>query len=84
MASIRKFKKSKFYYACWTDQKGKQVQKSTRTTDKRRAKEIADAIEKTERKLKEEGQSVSMVTDQFDALLKSMGAQSRLKTTVSV
>jgi len=83
MASLRKFKKSKFYYACWTDQKGKQVQKSTKTTDKRRAKEIADAIEKTERKLREEGQSVSMVTDQFDSLLKTMGAQSRLKTTTS-
>lgn len=83
MASLRKFKKSQFYYACYTDRFGKQQQRSTKTTDKRRAKEIAEGFEKIERKLREEGHSVSMVEDHFDGLLKSMGAQSRLKTTAS-
>lgn len=83
MASLRTSKKSRFYYACYTDRFGVQRQKSTKTADKRKAKEIADTIEKTERKIREEGQSISVVIDHYDALLKSIGAQSRLKTTTA-
>ncbi|HVU48154.1 MAG TPA: tyrosine-type recombinase/integrase [Terracidiphilus sp.] len=46
MASIRlKPDKSQYYYACFTDQDNVQRQKSTRTTNRKLAQQIADALE---------------------------------------
>lgn len=50
MASIRlKSEKSQYYYACYTDRDGVQRQKSTKTTDKKLAQQIADALETSHR-----------------------------------
>jgi len=49
MASIVKRKKSRFWTACYTNHDGRQLKKSTKTTDKNQALEIAIRYERTER-----------------------------------
>jgi integrase len=49
MASVVKRKKSRFWTACYTNHDGRQLKKSTKTTDKNQAMEIAIRYEKTER-----------------------------------
>src|SRR5260221_10544239 len=45
MASLRRHKETKFWFACFTGPDGRRYQKSTRETDKRRAQKIADQYE---------------------------------------
>ena len=45
MASLRRFPRSPYWYACFTRPDGKQVQVSTKETDKRRAQKIADRFD---------------------------------------
>ncbi len=49
MASVVKRKKSRFWTACYTNHDGRQLKKSTKTTDKNQALEIAIRYERTER-----------------------------------
>lgn len=50
MASVRRKPGSKFYYACYTAADGTQLQKSTKSTDKKTAQKIADELEEPFRK----------------------------------
>ena len=50
MASLRKLSNSKYWIACYTDNKGKQRQRSTKEIDRRKAKIIADELESAYRK----------------------------------
>ena len=44
-ASLRQFKDSRFWFACFTGPGGERVQRSTKEIDRRRAQKIADAYE---------------------------------------
>lgn len=48
MASIAKREKSKFWTACFTSRDGRQLKRSTKTTDKRQALQIALELERVE------------------------------------
>ena len=47
MASLRRFPRSPYWFACFTGPDGRQKQCSTKETDKRRAQKIADRYEET-------------------------------------
>jgi integrase len=49
MASIVRRKKSRFWTACYTTRDGRQLKRSTKTTDKRQALQIALELERVER-----------------------------------
>ena len=53
MASVVKRKNSKFWTACYTARDGRQLKRSTKTTDKNQAIEIAIELERVERKAKQ-------------------------------
>jgi integrase len=50
MASVIKRKKSRFWTACFTSRDGRQLKKSTKTTDKNQAIQIAIEFERVERR----------------------------------
>lgn len=50
MASIRQKRGTRYWVACFTDKTGKQRQRSTKETDRRKAKIIADELESAYRK----------------------------------
>jgi hypothetical protein len=52
MASVVRRKNSKFWTACYTARDGRQLKRSTKTTDKNQAMEIAIEFERVERKAK--------------------------------
>jgi len=54
MASLRKLPNSRFWIACFTRADGRQTQRSTKQTDRRRAQALAEQFEKAE-KLASEG-----------------------------
>src|SRR5215470_4207052 len=45
MASIRRYKDSKFWFACVTLPNGRRVQRSTKETDQKKALKIAERLE---------------------------------------
>jgi integrase len=49
MASLRKRGATRFWFACYTDQNGRRVQRSTKQTEKRKAQEVANAFAKAAR-----------------------------------
>lgn len=49
MASIVRRKKSRFWTACYTNRDGRQLKRSTKTTDKRQGLQIAMELERVER-----------------------------------
>jgi integrase len=49
MASIVRRKKSRFWTACYTNRDGRQLKRSTKTTDKRQALQISLELERVER-----------------------------------
>src|SRR6516162_4334709 len=53
MASVIKRKNSKFWTACYTARDGRQLKRSTKTTAKNQAMEIAIELERVERKAKQ-------------------------------
>ena len=53
MASIVKREKSRFWTACYTDRDGRQLKRSTKTTDRNKATEIAIELERVERQAKQ-------------------------------
>ena len=50
MASLTKHPKSQFWTACFTSRDGRQLKRSTKTTDKRQALHIAMELEAVEQK----------------------------------
>jgi integrase len=56
MASLRKLPNSKYWIACYTDNTGKQRQRSTKEIDRRKAQSIADSFESAHRKSLTESQ----------------------------
>ena len=50
MASITRKKGTRYWFACYTDNKGKRKQRSTKEIDKRKAQSIADELESAYRK----------------------------------
>ena len=53
MASIVRRERSKYWTACFTDRDGRQLKRSTKTTDKREAMEIAIELERVEQKARQ-------------------------------
>jgi hypothetical protein len=49
MASILKREKSRFWIACYTNREGRQLKRSTKTTDKRQALQITLELERVEK-----------------------------------
>ena len=50
IASITQKKGTRYWFACYTDNKGKRNQRSTKETDRRKAQSIADELESAYRK----------------------------------
>lgn len=65
MASIKKRKKSRFWYACITDANGKQRQFSTGIEDAKEALAVATAAERTYRKLHEKPHQLRAAFDRL-------------------
>jgi integrase len=65
MASIVKRERSRFYTACFTSRDGRQLKRSTKSTDKRQALQIAMELEAVERK----AQAGSLTTTQLRKVL---------------
>lgn len=79
MASIRKkFGKSKYFYACYTDRDGVQQQKSTKTTDRKIAQQIADELERPYR----EKTTISHLRKSFAKIAEDVQAKASFGTTV--
>src|SRR4051812_39112676 len=49
MASLTKHPKSSFWTACYTNSEGRQLKRSTKTTDRNKAYEIALELERVEK-----------------------------------
>lgn len=79
MASIRKkFGKSKYFYACYTDREGVQQQQSTKTTDRKLAQEIADELERPYR----EKTTISHLRKSFAKIAQGVQSKASFGTTV--
>jgi integrase len=68
MASIRRSPKSKFWIACYTDVSGKQRQRSTRETDRKKALSRSHEFEAAYRKLKTEYQARRVISDIYEEI----------------
>ena len=66
MASIRKSIKSRYWIACYTDENGRQRQRSTRETDRRTALRMAFDYEEGYRKMKTEAQARRVLSDIYE------------------
>lgn len=77
-ASVRRKPGSKFYYACYTAADGTQLQKSTKSTDKKTAQKIADELEEPFRKKC----TVSQLRKSFADVAKGIGTVASFGTTV--
>lgn len=53
MASLTKHPKSKFWTACYTSRDGRQLKRSTKTTDRNQAYEVAIELERVEKQAKQ-------------------------------
>lgn len=70
MASLTKHPNSRYWTACFTDRNGKQRKRSTKLTDKRKARKFATEVEEVERKARED----SMTTVQLQKVLSEVAA----------
>lgn len=70
MASLSKHPNSRYYTACFTDRNGKQRKRSTKLTDKRKARKFAIEVEEVERKARED----EMTTVQLQKILSEVAA----------
>ena len=66
MASITRKKGTRYWFACYTDNKGKRKQRSTKEIDKRKAQSIADKVESAYRKSLTEGQVKKLYSDTLE------------------
>ena len=70
MASLTKHPKSRYWTACFTDRNGKQRKRSTKLTDKRKARKFALEVETVERAARED----QMTTVQLQKVLSEVAA----------
>ena len=68
MASVIKRPESKYWVACFTSRDGKQLKRSTKSTDKRAALRIAQEIEAVEMKAR----VADVTTDQLQKVFSDM------------
>ncbi len=68
MASLRKVPNSKYWIACYTDHTGKQRQKSTKETDRRRAQKIADKLESAYQQTLTEAQVRKLLSEAYEEI----------------
>ena len=68
MASIRKLPGSRFWIACYTDASGRQRQRSTKETDRKKALSRANEYETSYRKLKTEQQARRVISDIYEEI----------------
>ena len=68
MASLRKKKTSRFWFACFTLPDGKRVQRSTKTTDKKTAMRLANEYEELTQRRMTANQARKVVTDLYRSL----------------
>src|SRR5882724_8991734 len=80
MASVIKRKKSRFWIACYTNHEGRQLKRSTKTTDKRQAQQIAMDIEHAEQR----AQAGTMTTVQFRKILSDTSERINGESLVAV
>jgi integrase len=66
MASIRKHPKSKFWYACFTLPDGRQTQRSTKETDRKRAMQISEKYEGVAKRRLSEAQTRKVIRDLYE------------------
>src|SRR5438046_3172564 len=66
MASLRKHPKSKFWYACITLPDGRQTQRSTRETNRKRAFRIAEKYEEASKRRLSEAQARKVIRDLYE------------------
>ncbi|HEV2436933.1 MAG TPA: tyrosine-type recombinase/integrase [Verrucomicrobiae bacterium] len=71
MASVVKRKNSRFWTACYTSRDGRQLKKSTKTTDKNQATEIAIELERVERR----AMQGTITTNQFKKVLNDVSVK---------
>ena len=71
MASVVKRKNSRFWTACYTSRDGRQLKKSTKTTDKNQATEIAIELERVER----HAMQGTITTNQFKKVLNDVSVK---------
>lgn len=70
MASLTKHPNSRYWTACFTDRNGKQRKRSTKLTDKRKARKFANEVEAVERAARED----QMTTVQLQKVLSEVAA----------
>ena len=75
MASITKVPRSKYYYALWRNAEGKLIWRSTRTTDRKLAKVMAEDFERAERLGQAEELTASAARDILDGILKRVSPE---------
>ena len=63
MASLWKRSSSQFWFACFTDHKGKQRKKSTKETDKKKALKMAELLEAEYKKARTAGQMQKLLLE---------------------
>lgn len=78
MASVRRKPGSKYFYACYTAADGTQQQKSTKSTDRKTAQKIADALEEGY----QQKTTSTKLRKSFSKLSEDIGAKLNLATTV--
>src|ERR1700730_13350641 len=66
MASVRKHPRSKYWYACITLPDGRQTQRSTRETDRKRAFRIAEKYEEASKRRLSEAQARKVIRDLYE------------------
>jgi len=71
MVSVVKRKNSRFWTACYTSRDGRQLKKSTKTTDKNQAIEIAIELERVERR----AMQGAITTNQFKKVLNEVSVK---------
>ena len=68
MASIRRHPRSRYWYACFTDHTGKQRQRSTKETDRKKAQKLAEEYETAYRKFLSEAQARKVLGDIYQEI----------------
>src|ERR1700720_23612 len=69
MASIRKKENSKYWFACITLPNGKQIQRSLKEIDRRKAQKLADGLEEATRKQMTARQMQSVIADLYRTII---------------
>jgi integrase len=68
VASTRKKRNSKYWFACWTQIDGSRVQRSTKEKDRKRAQKLADTFEQAARRQITARQAQRIIADVFHSV----------------